>query len=229
MQSRELGGLRALVSPGDKNQGTLVLLHGYGAGCADLAPLADILAQAGPWESVFPDGTVEVEIGPHMMGRAWFAIDMMRLNMVLLSGRDNPYDDITPPGLVEAAAKIRAFLTSLGTPMEKIVLGGFSQGSMLALETALTLETPLAGLALLSCNKTSGERWSQLIREKGKTLKVFQSHGDHDPVLPLGSALRLADELQTHAKKHAFHQFVGGHEIPLPIVTELGAFLKEVF
>ena len=205
---------------------TVVLLHGYGADHRDLAPLAPLL---GPWRAVFPCGQVEVPIGPHMTGRAWFAIDMMRLQMIQMSGRDDPYDDITPPGLPEAAALVKKFLDELAIPASDLILGGFSQGSMVALETALQMSEPPAGLALLSSARTSGDRVTDLLRDRGPQLSIYQSHGANDPVLPVGSARRLADLLKDSGASAEYHEFPGEHEIPMPIIKGLAEFIDRTW
>eukprot|EP00045_Choanoeca_perplexa_P006883 m.59990 g.59990 ORF g.59990 m.59990 type:complete len:92 (+) comp13833_c0_seq1:696-971(+) len=58
------------------------------------------------------------------------------------------------PGLAEAREQITKLITRIevetGLPKSKMVLGGFSQGGILATDTALHLEEPLAGLCILS-------------------------------------------------------------------------------
>ena len=92
-----------------------------------------------------------------------------------------------PAGLAEARASVVAMLDAYeretSTPSDRIVLGGFSQGSMLALDVALHTERALAGLVVLSGTLIASNEWLPLMAAR-KDLPVFQSHGTSDPILP---------------------------------------------
>ena len=75
------------------------------------------------------------------------------------------------------------------------MLGGFSQGGMLAAEVAFRTEQPLEALILLSPTFVDEQRWIEgMPRRKG--LPVFISHGRRDDVLPFAASERLAQAMR---------------------------------
>ena len=74
---RQLGKIKCLevpaTTPTDK---TLVLFHGFGADAYDLQTLSDVIKTPWPCNWIFPQGILEVPIGPGWTGRAWWPIDM---------------------------------------------------------------------------------------------------------------------------------------------------------
>src|SRR5262249_48823517 len=158
--------------PAPKDAPTVVLFHGYGADGADLAPLAMELDLPRPVRWLFPDAPLPLDWG----GRAWFPIDVAAIDRAQRTGQAVDWSN------EGAAAPARRFLESLGVPWSRLILGGFSQGSMLATELALNApENPL-GLVILSGNLINAAEWGKLApRRRG--LPFFQSHGIADPVL----------------------------------------------
>ncbi len=63
---------------------------------------------------------------------------------------------------------------------------------------------------------------------KRKGLKVSQSHGSMDPLLPSFMAEQLLDLLMQAGLSVEWIGFRGGHEIPGLVLDRLGAFLKTV-
>ena len=64
-------------------------------------------------------------------------------------------------GMLKSSSQINALIDeeiSRGTPSDRIVLGGFSQGGALTLLTGLTSEKKLAGLVVLSGWLPIGEK-----------------------------------------------------------------------
>ena len=206
---------------------TIVLLHGYGADCNDLAPLASVFPPDTAARWVFPNGPLEVPIGPHMMGRAWFPIDMAAIEAAMMRGGHRDFSGATPPGFLEAAKAAADFVAALNVPPQDLILGGFSQGAMLATELALSASEPPRGLVALSGTLLSKDRWADALgRERTRPLRVFQSHGQGDPILSFKDAVSLQTMLVTAGADVSWHPFSGGHEIPAPVLRDLAHFLK---
>lgn len=225
LSSRKIGPLDCMEKPAAEGAPTIVCLHGYGADNQDLAPLADMgLAPEGTgW--VFPNAPQQVPIGPGMMGRAWFPIDVQELEQAAMTGRHTDFASKVPGGFVEAGDQIEQLLQELGRPLSEIYLGGFSQGAMIACETALRQTTPPKGLILLSATLIAESRWRENIaRLEG--VPVFQSHGRQDPLLSFDEAERLRGILDQAGAKTDFHAFEGAHEIPPTVMQALAGFLK---
>ena len=107
---------------------------------------------------------------------------------------------------------------------EQTVIGGFSQGAMLATDIVLRSERKFAGLAVLSGTLLSHREWLPLMPARAG-LPVLQSHGRADPVLPFAVAERLRDELSAAGLAVQFVSFNGGHGIPGPVLDGLAKLI----
>lgn len=202
----------------------VVILHGYGADMNDLAPLSDVLPEPSTGTWYFPNAPLEVPIGPSMMGRAWFPIDMAALEEAMMTGSHRDFSSVIPEGFLKAQEQVCKFLKALDRKPEDIILGGFSQGAMISCDVALHMESNLRGLALLSGNMVAKERWEKIVANR-TGLKVFQSHGQQDQVLGFDSADNLSKMLIAAQANVQFVPFQGGHEIPNSVMQELARFL----
>jgi phospholipase/carboxylesterase len=215
----QVGQLSCLKRPGDEPGHNVVILHGFGADASDLFPLADELDPEGNWTFYFPDAPLEVPIGPQWMGRGWFPISLRDLEV----GVD--FTQIRPPGLDQSTNMVSDLIFHLNS--KKLVLGGFSQGAMVATEVALTQPEDVAGLILLSGTLLDEPGWMKKASVlKGK--KVLQSHGQNDQVIPFASSQRLYDLLKNGGAEIEWIPFGGAHEIPRSVLKRAEAFLKTI-
>ena len=219
----KIGSLEAVDFPKPTGP-TIVLCHGYGADCHDLVPLRDEMGLRDRARWVFPQAPKMVEIGPGFWGRAWFPIDLEAHDRALRTGEAVTYAERRPPGVNEARDQFLSFLKNLSVPVEQIILGGFSQGAMLALEAALTLPTAPMGVVLLSGTlaDVAGLRTRAPLK---KGLSYFQSHGESDQVLPFTGAQALHGELEKAGWQGVWCPFRGGHEIPASVLRDLRSYL----
>jgi phospholipase/carboxylesterase len=230
MRREKIAELDAIVTGDDDAPGKplVVLLHGFGAPADDLEPLAEALNVSAETRFIFPAAPHSVESG--FDGRAWWMIDMMKLQMSLITGNLRDLAKDIPEGLDEARAQMLRFLDEVEARYRpsKWVLGGFSQGAMLSLDVLLHLNNERdkmpQGLVLLSGTLLAEEVWLPRMAAK-KSVPIFQSHGTHDPILPFSSAELLRDHLTQAGASVEWVPFRGQHEIPSPVLRALGAFL----
>ena len=205
----------------------VVLLHGFGAPADDLVGLWKLIQVPDEVRFVFPAGPLVLNGGLHG-GRAWWMLDMERIARDLASGRGRDVHAI-PPGLAEARSQIISLLDELehswNISSEHIILGGFSQGAMLASDTVLHTTRPFAGLILLSGSLIAKNEWLALMPNR-KGLPIFQSHGTDDPLLPFRTAQDLRQVMTDNGLQVDWHEFRGGHEIPFFVLKQLGTFLQ---
>ena len=232
MKQLKLGTLTAHVTGGTDREGggtgpVVVLLHGYGAPGTDLVPLWRELPVARDVRFVFPEAPLELGFG----GRAWWPIDMARLQDRFSKAAVERLIAEVPPGIDAARSALLELLEVLerdfGAAPEQTVIGGFSQGAMLATDTVLRTSRPFAGLALLSGTLISHDEWLPLMPAR-RGLPVLQSHGRADPVLPFELAERLRGELVAAGLPVEFIAFNGGHEIPPPVLAQAGKLLAQL-
>jgi len=235
MRQERFGGLQVRIVGGSDGKGggdgpVVILLHGFGAPGDDLVSLWQVLDAPRGTRFVFPEGPLSLSLG-FGESRAWWMIDMERLNRDIAAGRLRDLSRDVPKGLAEARQRLIALLDDverrLGANPNTTILGGFSQGAMLSCDVALRTERPLAALVLMSSTLLAKEEWVPLM-PKRKGLRVLQSHGSADPLLPFSLAEQLRELLSQAGLAVEWVSFRGGHEIPEIVVKRLGAFIRQV-
>ncbi|HEY1318115.1 MAG TPA: hypothetical protein VGF10_12910 [Gaiella sp.] len=152
--------------PAGDAEGALVLLHGRGADENDLHPLLDLLDPERRLLGVTPGGPLQLP----PVGRHWYA----------LGGIPTP----DPTTFLSTAPRLAAFLDALPVPFEQVVLGGFSQGTVMSWAMTLGPERPRpAGVLALSgfLPRVPGY---PLDPAKLAGVPVAVAHGTLDPVIP---------------------------------------------
>src|SRR5437868_11004929 len=105
-----------------------------------------------------------------------------------------------------------AMIEALKVPWSKIILGGFSQGAMLATDLYLNAPETPAGLMLLSGAVINKEEVKPLV-EKRRGEKFFQCHGTNDQVLMMRGARQLESLLNAGGMKGGCRGFPGRLEV----------------
>jgi phospholipase/carboxylesterase len=224
----DIAGLRTTAVGTPDAPLTLVLLHGYAMQPADLAPFAHSIGI--PAYFLLPQGPVSSPNGGH----AWWEVDLEARESALSIGpRDLANDH--PHGLAAARRQLAQFLAAVTevkpdptasrtTRRPTTIIGGFSQGGMLALDWVLRGNQRVDGLALLSTSRLALSEWEPR-RERLRNLPVFLSHGATDRDLAFAAGERLRDFLLESAAQLTWTPFEGGHEIPLVVWRGLRKFL----
>lgn len=214
----------ATLTAGGAGPPTFVLLHGYGSTPEAWLPFSRTIALPPRGRFVFPRGP-EATLPPDgpVGGRAWWRLDLARH---IPAGSVLPDLSATrPPGIVQAASLVRATLAD--APRGPLLLGGFSQGAMVAAEIAFASDQRLTALVLLSSSIVDEAKWERgMARRRG--LPVFISHGRRDEILPFEVAERLGRKLESAGLRVTWLPFEGGHEIPAEVVAGLNAFLRGI-
>ena len=151
----------------------IILMHGWGADSQDLLPLAPLLAQDDPQRVVVvPDAPDICSANP--FGRQWFELASPDLS-----------SDMIAQACSDAVPTIHQMLDSLAEryrlPASEMVLGGFSQGGMVALSAGLSYSASLGGIFCLS----GGWLTPDQTLTQNTDLPVFLAHGEADIVVPI--------------------------------------------
>ncbi len=235
MRIAQFGGLTVRITGGTDGKGggngpIVVLLHGFGAPGDDLVPLVDVLDLPAGTRWAFLESPLPLNMG-FGDSRAWWIIDMSRIQEDRAAGRVRDMSMEIPMGLTLARERVLAFLKALPQQLtmdyKTTVIGGFSQGAMLTCDVVLHTDYPFAGLIQLSGNLLAHPVWGPLM-PKRKGLPVFQSHGTQDDILPYVGAERLRDTLNKSGLAVEWNGFRGGHEIPESVLGALSVFLRTV-
>ena len=236
---KQYGPLNTIFFPPDSGRKPslcVILCHGFGAGGTDLVPLGFELRAmdetfSESLQMIFPAALLSLDDQGMPGGRAWWHIDMTALMEAISSGTLRLMRDEHPPELPAAREAllelIREVQAETDLPLNRFVLGGFSQGAMLATDVALHLPETVGALCLFSGTLLCETVWRPLAA-RHPTLRVLQSHGRHDMILPFEAARWLRDMLQDAGMDVEFIEFSGDHTIPAEALPQFAALLREL-
>jgi len=217
----QISGLTCVIVHDDPAppSAAVVLCHGFGAAGTDLLPIADEMLRSQPKLEntvfVFPQGPIELD--PIYDSRAWWMIDIEKIQLMMARGEIRDLKNDSPPHLSARRKQIGDTIAEICRQYklrsDQVVVGGFSQGAMLATDVALHYPEQLAGLIVWSGALINERQWSQVASGKSG-LKVVQSHGRLDPILPFATAVQLRDMFREHGQQVQFIEFNGQHSIP---------------
>ena len=199
----------ALVRKADgEPEGALVLFHGRGADERDLYPLLDVLDPERRLLGLTPRGPLSLPPG----GAHWYA----------LGGLPTP-DPATFWPTFEAAS---AWLDELPVPLERTVLGGFSQGAVMSWALGLgrgAAKRP-AGIVALSgfMPRVDGLEldFSELA---GFPLAI--GHGTEDPVIPVEFGREARRRVESAGASPLFREYPLPHPIDPGFLPKLRSFV----
>lgn len=231
MKERTFGGLTVRLTGGTDREGggdgpLVVLMHGFGAPGTDLVGLWRVLDVPGEVRFAFPEAPNGI---PGMPGaRAWWMLDLAKREATLAKGPRSAADEV-PAGMREATDSVVAMLEELRTELSvsssQLVVGGFSQGSMVACDAVFTRSVQPAGLVVLSGTPLDFASWKAGMKFR-RAMRVFQSHGEQDPLLSFAAAADLCDAMRESDLQVDWMPFRGGHEIPMPVLDGLSRFIR---
>ena len=220
---------------GEPVDAAAIICHGFGAPGGDLVGVAAGLLAAEPdlagrVRLHFP--AAPLDLAPYGMpgGRAWWMLDPARLNLppaARVAALENERPADADAVRTQFDALVDSLRTSDGLPPGRLVVGGFSQGSMLAADHALRSDDDLGGLIVWSGALVAAAEWRPRAAAC-PTRRVFQSHGTSDPVLPFPAGEALRDLLTDAGHDVRFARFAGGHAIPPAAVAGAAALLRAV-
>ena len=238
MDDLKLAGLRvrlnrSALSRSKSMKAAVVLLHGFGAPGTDLVSIGDVISVPEGTGIFFPEGPLDLGqlLGPaYAAARAWWPIDMVQLQVAMMTGQVARAAQGIAAGLEDASHQVRRLIDEIqsefGLDSRRIVLGGFSQGAVACLDIALRDSRDLAGLLLMSGTMVSEELVSALAPHRAG-MRVLLSHGQSDPILPYSIAEALRDQLNSAGWQMSWVPFPGGHGIPLDVVRAASTLLPE--
>lgn len=229
---RQIGKIKCLevrnsTPASDDSADLVILFHGYGADAYDLQTLSEAITPRLQKNWLFPQGPIEVPIGPGWTGRAWWNLDMAAIQQAAQNGEQLDMRNFSPEGLKKIRPQLLEMIEQTKVPCNRVILGGFSQGAMLATDLFLNSAQAPKGLIIFSGQLICQNEWKPLIGNRlGKTF--FMSHGNKDPILSYVGAQRLETLLSQNGMKGKLITFPGAHEIPIQAVTGATDYLNSL-
>ena len=200
--------------------GTVIWLHGLGADGHDFEPVAAMLDLATPVRFVFPHApTRAVTINGGMEMRAWYDVDPR----APLSGTA---DIVTSAGQVEELVKAEE---ARGTPRDRVVLAGFSQGGVIALHLGLRSPDRFAGIMALSTYVHDHEHVGEEVSFASIDVPILMAHGQMDPMIPIARAITSRETLTSLGYDVDWRAYGMGHQVCPEEIADISAWLDARF
>lgn len=202
----------------------VIWLHGLGADGNDFVPILPQLVRREwpPLRFVFPHAPIRpITVNGGMPMRAWYDI----VSLDFRSRAD-------ASGVAESVAQVEALIAreqARGTPRERILLAGFSQGGAITLSTGLRQQSPLAGLVALSTYLPEVDAAAAQLAAGATAQPVFMAHGSGDPVIPVQVAEHSLQVLRQLGFGVEWHRYAMAHQVCAEEIQALGDWLQARF
>jgi len=190
---------------------TIVALHGRGADAHDLVPLIEAL-QLEDVLLIAPRAPLPLNLG-FVQGYAWYDL-----------GEEGVPDPRTfSPNLDH----LRKFLREIksGYRVGRLILFGFSQGTVMAYAVGLTDPASVSGIVALSGYIPSRSdlplQWSKL-----NGLSVFVSHGEYDEIISVDLGREAAEMLRRAGADVVYREYAMGHEVREETIHDLAEWIR---
>jgi phospholipase/carboxylesterase len=176
-----------------------VLLHGRGVDEHDLFPLLDLLDPERRLAGFTPRAPLTP---PGHSGNHWYVVERVGYP-------DRPTFETTYATL---GSWLGAVAEEAGVPPERTVLGGFSQGGVMAYALGLGPGRPRpAAIVALSCFVPTVEGWEPDFSGRSE-LPVYHAHGVNDPIITVEFGRRARASLEGRVNL-TYREHPGGHTI----------------
>ena len=200
------------------HRATIIWLHGLGADGHDFAPIAR--------ELKLPESMGVRFILPHAPQRP------VTINggMVMRAWYDIAHTDIgrTPDlqGIADSLKEITHFIEAekkAGIPSQRILIAGFSQGGVLAIESISQFQDEIGGAIALSgyLARSSG------LPEATGTQRIFLAHGTEDPIVPFDLGLHAKKELEWKGYEVTWGEWRMPHSVCIEEIEAIRAWILE--
>jgi phospholipase/carboxylesterase len=165
-------------------------------------------------------------LGDSIEGYRWWpeALNLPWLNHLLVNAPDEYYGGYSwfdypgdlAPGVrrsTKLLCKLLDDLRAKGFPTEQTILGGFSQGSLMAVEVALRYPHRLAGVMGISGYVCEPEKLVEELSPVAMQQKFLITHGTHDPLIPFAVVREQINVLKAVGLHIEWHEFLKAHTI----------------
>ena len=191
--------------------GALVLLHGRGADEHDLFPLLDVLDPDRRLLGVTPRGPLSLPPG----GAHWYAVREIGF----------PDPSTFSPTYELLTGWLDALLAEHGLAHGQLVLGGFSQGTVMSYAVGLGAGRPRpAGIIALSGFMPTVEGFELDLGNRAG-LPVAIGHGARDPVIGVQWGRQARERLEAAGAEVTYEEHPGAHQLDPRFLRLLPAWL----
>ncbi len=191
--------------------GALVLLHGRGVDESDLYPLLDALDPEAELVGATPRAPLTLPPG----GYHWYVVERVGF----------PHRETFMESFELLTQWLEALAEETGVPWQRTVIGGFSQGSVMAYALALAAGRPSpAGLLAMSGFIPEVEDFDLDLHRPG--LPIAITHGTLDPVIGVEFGRAARQRLEAAGNRLLYRESPVGHGIDPAVLPDLRAWLQ---
>ena len=200
--------------------GTVIWMHGLGADATDFEPIVPMLQLTAPLRFVFPNAPMRaITINGGAQMRGWYDIDP---GAPLAGGAD-----------IEASAAAIAKLVEQevahGMLARNIVLAGFSQGGVIALQLGLSYPHKLRGIMALSTYLHDHEHVAERLDFANVDTPILMAHGLSDPMIPITRAITSRECLLQYNYPVEWHEYAMGHQVCPQEIADIAQWLNRIY
>lgn len=165
-------------------------------------------------------------LGDSIDGYRWMpeAVGLPWMNYALVNAPDEYYGgyswfdfagDMTPGVLRsrELLVQLMDELRGRGFPSEATILGGFSQGCLMAVDVGLRYPRAFAGIVGISGWVFEPQQLLQEMALDARQRAVLMTHGTLDPMIPFKAVHQEIRKLKDAGLEIQWHEFQKGHTI----------------
>jgi phospholipase/carboxylesterase len=212
-----MSGIDELVhrvrEPRGDPEGALVLLHGRGTSEDDLFPLFDELDPDRRLVGVSPRAPLQLPPG----GNHWYVVRRVGF----------PDPSTFQPVYERLTSWFDSLPDALGVPLERTVLGGFSQGGVMSYAAGLGKDRPHpAGIVALSGFIPTVPGWE--LDEELDGYPAALGHGTFDPIIDVGFGREAKERLEQAGADVMWRESPMQHTIDPDYIPDLQEFVKRV-
>lgn len=192
--------------------GALILVHGRGSDEYDLLPVLDALDPQARMVGLTPGGPLSLPPG----GRHWYAVQRVGF----------PDADTFAQGYGALTTFLDGWLAERGIDWERTILGGFSQGAVMAYAVGLGAGRPSpAGILAMSGFVPVVEGWEAELGSR-RGLPVCIAHGAGDPIIRVEFGRQARDLLSEGGLGVEYHESPGAHHLDPSVLPQLTAWVQ---
>ncbi|MGH8556789.1 MAG: alpha/beta hydrolase [Methylococcales bacterium] len=202
------------INPSSPPDSCIIWLHGLGADGYDFESVVPYLGlpDSLSLRFVFPHAPKRpVTINQGYVMPAWYDIVEMSINRGI--------DHAGIKASVEKIYQLIEYEIDNGIPARRIILAGFSQGGVIALQAGLGFRLRPAGIIGLSTYLADRNAI------KPGDLPVFLGHGWSDPVVPFILGQQAKEALLERGYPVEWHQYPMDHSVSMDEIRDIGRWI----
>ena len=211
------------IEPQGEHKASVIWLHGLGADGHDFEAIVPELHLPVAYgiRFIFPHAPMRaITINNGFVMRGWYDIRSLQLDET---------EDVE--GVKVSAGQLTELIEqelAEGIDSKKIILAGFSQGGVIALQAGLNYHKSLGGVMAFSTYVADQSNLAQRISAENRQLPVLMAHGIYDDVVPVELAKKSKNLLESLNYSVEWYDFPMAHGIHPEEVKVIAQWIERI-